>query len=124
MTTEPVAVRDSLTQEEAVARAERVSDVSYDLHLDLTGGAERYRGDITIRFTSTGDGDVFLDHTGGGIERLEVNGAEVEPDQTEFRLTLPGSALAAENAVRIVYEHDYDHTGDGFHQFIDPEDGE
>ena len=127
MTTEPVAVRDSLTQEEAVARAERVSDVSYDLHLDLTGGAERYRGDVMIRFALSGgdggDGDVFLDHTGGGIERLEVNGAEVEPDQTEFRLTLPGDALAAENAVRIVYEHDYDHTGDGFHQFIDPEDG-
>ncbi len=127
MTTEPVAVRDSLTQEEASARAERVSDVSYDLHLDLTGGAERYRGDVTIRFAlSGGDGggdDVFLDHTGGGIERLEVNGVEVEPVETDYRLTLPGDALAATNEVRIVFEHDYDHTGDGFHQFIDPEDG-
>ena len=127
MTTEPVAVRDSLTQEDAAARAERVSDVSYDLHLDLTAGAERYRGEVTIRFARSGggggSGDVFLDHTGGGIERLEVNGAEVEPDASEYRLTLPGDALADANAVRIVYEHDYDHTGDGFHQFIDPEDG-
>ena len=127
MTTEPVAVRDSLTQEEATARAERVSDVSYDLHLDLTGGALRYRGDLTIRFAlsegSGGDGDVFLDHTGGGIERLEVNGVGVEPVETTYRLTLPGDALAGQNEVRIVFEHDYDHTGDGFHQFIDPEDG-
>ena len=127
MTTEPVAVRDSLTQEEATARAARVSDVSYDLHLDLTGGALRYRGDLTIRFALSegggGDGDVFLDHTGGGIERLEVNGVGVEPVETTYRLTLPGDALAGQNEVRIVFEHDYDHTGDGFHQFIDPEDG-
>ena len=127
MTTEPVAVRDSLTQEEATARAARVSDVSYDLHLDLTGGALRYRGDLTIRFALSGggggDGDVFLDHTGGGIERLEVNGVGVEPVETTYRLTLPGDTLAATNEVRIVFEHDYDHTGDGFHQFIDPEDG-
>ena len=120
-------MRDSLTQEDAATRAERVSDVSYDLHLDLTAGAERYRGEVTIRFARSGggggSGDVFLDHTGGGIERLEVNGAEVEPDASEYRLTLPGDALADANAVRIVFEHDYDHTGDGFHQFIDPEDG-
>ena len=127
MTSEPVAVRDSLTQAEATARAERVSDVSYDLHLDLAGGAERYRGDLTIRFALSGggggDGDVFLDHTGGGVERLEVNGVGVEPEATTYRLTLPGDALAGQNEVRIVFEHDYDHTGDGFHQFIDPEDG-
>ena len=26
--------------------------------------------------------------------------------------------------MRVVYENEYDHTGDGFHQFIDPEDNE
>ena len=36
---------------------------------------------------------------------------------------LAADALDAHNAVRVVYEHDYDHTGDGLHQFIDPEDG-
>ena len=88
-TTEPVVVRDSLTQEDAAARAERVSDVSYDLHLDLTAGAERYRGDDTIRFAlsggSGGSGDVFLDHTGDATAvRLIVR--RVQPT--------PGSQLA------------------------------
>ncbi|MDA1062677.1 MAG: aminopeptidase N, partial [Chloroflexi bacterium] len=123
MTSDRVAMRDVLTQEAAAARAECVSDVSYELHLDLTAGAERYRGEVTIWFTRTGAGDVFLDHRGGGLERLEVNGAELEPDATPYRLTLPGAALAARNEVRLVFEHAYDHTGDGFHQFIDPEDG-
>ena len=123
MTSDTAAVRDVLTQEEAATRAERVSDVSYELHLHLTAGAERYRGEVTIRFALASAGDVFLDHRGGGLERLEVNGTELEPQASEYRLTLPAAALAAQNEARLVFEHEYDHTGDGFHQFIDPEDG-
>ena len=123
MTSDAVAVRDVLAQGEAATRAERVSDVSYELHLDLTPGAERYRGEVTIRFALAGAGDLFLDHRGGGLERIEVNGAELEPQATAYRLTLPTAALAERNEARLVFEHEYDHTGDGFHQFIDPEDG-
>ncbi len=120
------AARDLLTQVEAEARAARVSDVSYELALELTRGAERYRGDVTIRFRLAGEGDSFLDFRGGTIEALEVDGAAVEPAWTGYRLALPASALAAgdEHIVRVRYESAYDHTGDGFHQFADPEDGE
>ena len=124
MTTTPATARDVLTREEAEARAARVSHTSYDLQLDLERGASSYRGDATIRFQITGDGDVFLDFRGTTIERLEVNGATLEPDWTGYRLTLPGSALAADNTVHVVYENEYDHGGDGLHQFVDPEDGE
>ena len=122
----PIA-RDVLSQDEAIARARLVSDISYEIHLDLTAGASTYRGDVTARFAyvaSGGDSDgVFLDHRGGGIERLEVNGEELEPPSGEYRIPLPASALRAQNVVRVSYEHEYDHTGDGFHQFVDPEDG-
>lgn len=124
MTTEP-AVRDVLTQTDAEARAAAISNVSYDLALDLTKGAPRYRGDATIRFDHTGDGPTFLDHTGADIVALEVNGTPVaSPDWNGHRLTLAADLLAAQNTVHIVYENEYDHTGDGFHQFVDPEDGE
>jgi aminopeptidase N len=116
--------RDVLTQLEAEARAARVANCSYTLALDLGRGSETYRGDVTISFDLAGSADLFLDCRGKTIERLEVNGRSVEPDWTGYRLTLPGSALGAHNTVRIVYENLYDHTGDGFHQFIDPEDGE
>ena len=53
MTTEP-AVRDVLTQADAEARAAAISNVFYDLTLDLTKGAPRYRGDATIRFAYDG----------------------------------------------------------------------
>jgi len=124
MTTEP-AVRDVLTQVDAEARAGAISDVSYDIALELTKGAAQYRGDVTIRFARSNDGPTFIDHTGAQIVSLEVNGAAVaNPDWDGHRLALAADLLAAENTVRIVYDNDYDHTGDGFHQFMDPEDGE
>jgi aminopeptidase N len=118
--------RDVLTQAEAEARAEHVSNVVYELRLELTRRVETYRGDATIHFHFTGEGDTFLDFRGKRIDRFEVNGGELDPSLlwTGYRLTIPADALAPENRVRVVYENEYDHTGDGFHQFIDPEDNE
>src|SRR5687767_2368582 len=114
--------RDVLTQAEAEARASRINDVSYELALDLTGGAATYRGDVTIRFQVVEVGPhTFLDFKGKTIEWFEVNGREITPEWDGYHLTLPADALAPQNTVRIRYENDYDHTGDGFHQFIDPE---
>jgi aminopeptidase N len=119
---EPTAVpTDRLTQEEARARAESVADVAYDLDLDLAAGAKVFRGDVTIAFSHRG-GDTFLEFIGGTIDRFEVNGSAVEPRWDGSRITLAATDLAARNEVRITYERGYDHTGEGFHQFIDPED--
>src|SRR5215208_929081 len=116
--------RDVLTQTDAEARAARISDASYEFSLDLRRGSPTYRGDITIRFADAGRGDTFLDFKGKTIELLEVNGRPPMPDWDGYRLLLPGDALAERNEVRVLYENDYDHAGDGFHQFVDPEDGE
>ncbi len=121
-TTNPT--RDVLTQQEAESRAARVSNVSYQLSISLTRGSPTYRGDVTIHFGDSGTGDLFLDLRGRTIETLTVNGADVAPNWTGYRLTLPGEALAPVNTVHLVYENEYDHTGDGLHQFVDPEDGQ
>ncbi len=118
------STRDVLTQSDAEARAARVSNAGYTLDISLTRDAETYRGDVTVTFDLSSVADTFLDFRGKTIERFELNGQQVEPSRTAFRLTLPGSALAAHNTVRIVYENEYDHGGDGFHQFKDPEDGQ
>ncbi|MDQ3937901.1 MAG: aminopeptidase N [Chloroflexota bacterium] len=120
---DPVA-RDVLTQAEAAERAGRVQHARYDISLDLRAGTTSYRGDVTARFAVAGSGPLFLDFRGRQIERLEVNGELIKPDWTGYRLTLPESVIAEQMAVRVVYENDYDTTGDGFHRFVDPEDGE
>ena len=116
--------RDVLTQSEAEVRAALVSNTAYTLDVQLTLGAETYRGDVTVTFELSTLTDTFLDFRGKTIESFEVNGKALEPVRTGFRLHLPASALAKRNTVRIVYENDYDHGGDGFHQFKDPEDGQ
>lgn len=117
--------RDVLTQGEAEGRSTRVSNVSYELSLDLHPGAQRYRGQVTIRFDHSGTGDLFLDYRGATIRTLEVNGQRIgSPRWNGYRLWLPGSTLGSRNVVRVDYENDYDHEGDGFHQFFDPEDGQ
>ena len=117
------AARDVLTQAEAATRAQRVARAAYEIELDLVAGQSTYRGDVTLRFGVSGEGPLFLDFRGREIELLEVNGREIEPEWTGFRLTLPANVVRGEMVVRVRYLNDYDVTGDGFHRFVDPEDG-
>ena len=90
--------RDVLTQDEAAARAAHVSNVRYEIALDLTRGAETYRGDTSIHFTFSGEGDTFLDFRGKRIDKFEVNGGDLDPALlwTGYRLTVPADALVPE----------------------------
>ncbi|NNC93123.1 MAG: aminopeptidase N [Acidimicrobiia bacterium] len=114
---------DRLTQTEARARAAVISGPTYQLDLDLEAGAKTYAGDCTIRFGFVGEEPTFLDFTGSVIEKFTVNGIDREPIWHENRVQLPAEWLAEDNEVRVRYVNNYDHTGEGFHQFFDPEDG-
>ncbi|MGI9608890.1 MAG: aminopeptidase N, partial [Acidimicrobiia bacterium] len=113
---------DRLTQEEARGRAAVISAVRYELDLDLQAGAKTYAGDCTIGFAYEGTEDTFLDFTGSVIERFVVNGIERDPVWHENRLALTAEWLAPVNEIRVQYVNTYDHSGEGFHQFVDPED--
>ncbi len=114
---------ENLLRSEAEARARAVSHVAYDLSFELSAGAETYVGDTTIRFTYQGSEGTFLDFGGGEIERMVLNGIEVKPERHDDRLLLQHDDLTPANEIRIQYQKPYDHTGEGFHQFVDPEDG-
>jgi aminopeptidase N len=122
-TFDPPTARDVLTQAEAAARAERVAEAEYEVTLDLAGGQPTYRGEVTISFAARGEGPLFIDFRGREIELLEVNGTRLEPDWNGFRLALPAGVVGGQMDVRIGYVNDYDTSGDGFHRFVDPEDG-
>ncbi|MBX3031657.1 MAG: aminopeptidase N [Chloroflexi bacterium] len=118
----PGRARDVLSQAEAAARAVRVRDVTYDLWLRLSAGADDYDGRVTVGFELlSGDDPVWLDHAGGrptttldGVEReLVVEGA---------RIMLPADLAPGRHELRLGYRNRYDDTGDGFHHFVDPED--
>jgi len=114
--------RDRLALEEAGRRAEQLSAIAYTIDLDLQAGSKVFHGDVTITFDHAG-GDTFLEWLGGHLDRFLVNGVEAEAEWDGARISLPGALLGRHNEIRLVYERAYDHTGEGFHQFFDPEDG-
>jgi aminopeptidase N len=97
--------------------------VAYALDLDLGAGRQTYGGVARLRFPVTGAGSLFLDFRGGEVTRLTVNGQAVTPERSGHRILLPGALLRATTEVEVAYENEYDRGGDGFHHFIDPEDG-
>jgi len=115
--------RDVLYRTEAEERADRVHDVSYELSFELAEGRETYTGRAVIEFRlSAADTPLFLEFT-GGPQMMTVNGALLEPDHRGQRLWLPPQHLVTHNRVVLEFENAFDATGDGFHRFIDPEDG-
>jgi aminopeptidase N len=122
-TIDPAAARDVLTQAEAAERAGRVRQADYSIVLDLAGGRPDYHGEVRLTFEVDGEGPLFIDFRGRQITQLLVNGQELAPDWNGFRLTLPADAVTHQMDVFIAYHNDYDTSGDGFHRFVDPEDG-
>src|SRR4029079_8282794 len=102
-----------------------VRDVRYDITLELTAGSTDYVGSTLIGFELLpGEGAVWLDHTASaGPPDVFVNGARLADPQVGHRLVLPADLPVGRVEVRVEYRHAYDHTGDGFHRFVDPEDG-
>ena len=117
-------VADALDYATASARKARVSDVEYDLHIDLHGREDAFTGEVTIRYDlSDAATDLTLDFGGGTVRDLRVNGTPVQVTYNGLFLTLPAEALrAGENSVLVTYEHDYGEDGTGLHRFVDPED--
>src|SRR6266508_3884129 len=93
---------NNLTRAEAAARAGLVSDIRYDVELDLAGSdPEAYRSTTTVRFRCAGPGaSTFLDLVAGPVEAIEHNGSPVPLSAFDGnRIRLDG--LAAENQVRV-----------------------
>ena len=116
---------DGLDYTTASARKARVSEVQYDLYIDLHSSDDAFTGEANIHYElSDADTDLTLDFGGGTVGDLRVNGEPVQVAYNGYFLTLPAAALrTGENSVFVTYEHNYGEDGTGLHRFVDPEDG-
>jgi aminopeptidase N len=118
-------VSDSLTQEHANSRKKRLSNINYTLNIDLISVTDAYSGTVELSFDlKTNKQNLTVDFTGGTVDKVKVNGAEVSVDYSGYFITIPGESLIeGNNLVEISYQHPYDQDGTGLHRFVDPEDG-
>ncbi len=115
--------RDVLTRDEAIGRQARVRDVHYDLTLDLVAGSPGYAGRATITFqVLPGASRIWLDAT-GGEPFVTLDGRTLDGASDGHRIVLPADLADGPAVVEVDYRNAYDLTGDGFHRFVDPEDG-
>lgn len=109
----------SLTLAEARTRAALVSDVRYDVHLDLTE-RESFGCRTTVRFRCADPGaSTFLELTDG--REVLVDGL---PATTYDGRRLGLDGLAADHEVTVEARLPYVTDGEGMHTFTDPADGQ
>lgn len=115
----------NLTRDETAARSAVITAHRIRVELDLAGAPERARTGFhsrtTLEFDATAT-ETWLDFIGESVERVVVNGDEVEVEYDGARIALRG--LAATNTVVVDAVGAYSRSGEGLHRFHDPADGE
>ncbi|HVF18726.1 MAG TPA: aminopeptidase N [Mycobacteriales bacterium] len=113
---------NNLTRDEARHRALLLSDVTYDVTLDLRFGEERFDSSTVVRFACAEPGTgTFIELTAPTVRRAVLNGTELPADAFDGnRLQLTG--LAATNELVVEAECAYMNSGVGLHRFVDPVD--
>ncbi|MDP4039392.1 MAG: aminopeptidase N [Candidatus Pacearchaeota archaeon] len=114
---------DILTRDFASKRSDLISDISYRLQISLKKKAKTYEGNCTINFT-TKKKDQIVINTTAKIKKILINNEEIQSDilkiTKKYLITIPKNLIKkGKNKVSIQYSSEYNHNGEGFHQFID-----
>jgi aminopeptidase N len=125
----------NLTRDEASERARLISQLRYDVELDLTGAESEptFGSQTIIRFRCSQPGaETFIDLLPGAggeagraaaVQAMELNGDPLPLRAHDgARIRLKG--LEADNELRVTARCAYQQTGVGLHRFVDPIDGE
>jgi aminopeptidase N len=122
--TAPRAQDPFLSQEDAAARAARVSNVDYVLDFTLTG-KESFAATTTLSFDlKDASSPLTIDLDKAKIKRVSVNGKDVAPDYNQWFLTIRPQDLAkGRNTVTVAFERAHSTNGEGLHRMVDPVDG-
>jgi aminopeptidase N len=100
-----------------------ISDVHYDVALDLTQGDETFGSDTTLTFRCRQSAaDTFIEFIGPAVARAELNGKALPKSAFDGgRVGLTG--LQTDNTLTVSGTAEYMHDGTGLHRFHDPLDG-
>ena len=117
---------DNLRRAEAQERARIVSNLAYELSLDLTTGDETFVSDTRVRFFTPLTGmSTFADLAAANVREIKFNGRNLDPavayDPEHSRVVLRDSRRI--NELHVAADCAYEHTGVGLHRMVDPTDG-
>jgi aminopeptidase N len=113
-----------ISQALARRRAATLTEVSYDLSLDVTA-LDSALGRVIVRFRRSGTGDAVLDFRGRRLSTATVNGAPLTPAAVaDGHLVIPARLLApGRNTVDLAFVADIAPSGASIIRTHDPTDG-
>lgn len=113
-----------LSQDYAKKRAERISNIAYELTLTLTG-KEDFSGISKISFDlSDIESSITVDLDNANITELLINGKSTEIVYNKWFITLsPEFLIKGKNTVTVSYSRPHNTDGNGLHRMLDPVDG-
>jgi aminopeptidase N len=119
---------DNLTREEAQIRSELVSNVEYDVYLDITNsilkGAENetFLSQTTVTFDFKIEPNftksTFIDLKARDVRSIVLNGNPLDVSHfSDHRIELPSSALQQKNVLEVIADCEFTNTGEGLHRY-------
>lgn len=117
---------EGIPRELARERAQRISDVHYQLQFTLVPHAPSAAGHEELRFHLNSAGPVLLDFREGTADKLTVNGTAASAAIENGHITLPASSLRtgdAENVISLDFSAPVAPAGKAITRFEDKDDG-
>ncbi|WP_062270733.1 M1 family aminopeptidase [Endozoicomonas arenosclerae] len=121
----PDKVNSSLTREEASSRQRMISNLGYELYLDVSETrSKQFSGRVSITFSlKQANQPLRLDFQQGEVTRLLINAEPANPEYNGSFITFaPGSLQEGQNIVEIEFIQNYRAQGTGLNHFHDPKD--
>ena len=113
-----------ITRDEALERAKLVSEVSYDVSVDVTRGAEVFGSVSIITFRcATPGASTHVDLIARDVHEIVVNGTAIDPATAWANGRIALSGLLERNEVRVVADCLYANDGTAMHRSVDSVDG-
>ncbi len=113
-----------ITRDETAQRAALLRVDSYDVELDLTGGAENFRSTSVIAFDCAQPGAAtYVDLIAEGVREITLNGASLDPAAVYAQGRIALTGLAPRNELRVVADCGYAGDGSGLMRTQDSADG-
>nr|WP_283104545.1 aminopeptidase N [Shewanella olleyana] len=113
----------NISEQQAMARSNVVSEVNYQLSFNLTGES-RFNATTKVEFNlSSTTEPLTLDLNQALISQFVINGKSIYPNYNDAYITVNPQLLnSGKNTIEIEYSREHSTNGEGLHRFVDPVD--
>jgi aminopeptidase N len=101
-----------------------VSNVNYDVTLDLSVADATYPARTVATFDAVEGANSWIDHIAPNVKRVTLNGRDLDVASVFDGARIQLDGLAAHNELIVESDAQYMNTGEGLHRFVDPVDKE